>query len=327
MRFLPFLPIWLVIVLLVAVAGLLIWCIIKKERRSLDNFRRIGILAVIVLLIMHPVFQGGYSEAQLTNLNVYFAIDNTNSMAAKDCDNGSLRRYEKVAQDIKDIARQFPGAQYSVITQDISTYVAMPPSTSLDTLYAYADAIWPKPDSYSRGSNSAELLEKTLDQISAYDEEHPERINILFYLGDGEDTTTNAKTIYTQLKKHIATGAILGYGTKDGGTIPKVSPYSPREFAYGNVADDNGDSHKSRIDETNLQGIATKLGIKYYNLANDKTPANLSAEISEGVEMISTQDVDAHTEIYWLIALLLIGLLLWDFYVVLTRILQEREVK
>jgi len=327
MKFAPFLPIWLTVILFVIAAGIFIWCIFKKSRRTVDNFRRIGILFTIVLLIMHPMLRGGYSEAQLTNLNVYFAVDNTNSMSAKDCDNESKYRFEKVTQDIKDIAYQFPGAQYSVITQDISTYVAMPPTTNLDTLLSYANAIWPKPTDYSKGSNSNELLEKTFEQISEYDKEHPERINILFYLGDGEDTSTSAKTVFMQIKKRIATGAVLGYGTKDGGTLPIVSSYRPREFDYGAVKDPSGTVHKSRIDESNLRGMATKLGIKYYYCTNGKVPDNLAAEVSDGVELTGTQDVDAQTEIYWILALVLIGLLSWDLYVVLTRILQEREAK
>ena len=139
MRLTPIIPLWLIIIIGVGIAALFVWCIVRKKFRTIDSFRRIGILIVMLLLLLRPVFHGGYSEAQLTNLNVYFLVDLTNSMVAKDCEKGELRRFEKVKQDIKDISRQFPGAQYSVIAQDISTYVAMPLSTSLDSLNTYGN--------------------------------------------------------------------------------------------------------------------------------------------------------------------------------------------
>ena len=149
MKLMPIIPGWIVLIFAVIVIALLVLCIIKKKYRKTDNFRRIGILLLIVMIMCRPVLRGGTSEAQLTNINVYFIVDATNSMAVKDCENGEKRRYEKLAEDVKEIAKQFPGAQYSIFAQDISTYVALPLSTNIDTLYSYANAIIPKHESYS----------------------------------------------------------------------------------------------------------------------------------------------------------------------------------
>lgn len=329
MKLMPVIPLWLIVIICVGIIALFVWCIIGKKRRTIDNFRRIGILLIMVLLLLRPVFHGGYSEAQLTNLNVYFLVDLTNSMVAKDCENGEMRRFEKVKQDIKDVARQFPGAQYAVVAQDISTYVAMPLSTSLDSLNTYADALWPKSESLSRGTSSANLLEKALEQISDYDKEHPERVNVLFFMSDGEDTSTSTSSSYAQLKKHVATGAVLGYGTKDGAPLQKISYLDPKEF-YDSFITEGGyldKHHLSKIDETNLNSIASQLGFKYYNRTNGSLAENFNAEVTNNVEITGIQDVDAYFEIYWIVALAFIALLLWDLSVTLMRVLQEREVK
>ena len=81
MKLMPIIPGWILVIAAVAILALFILCLVKKKNRNTDNFRRIGILLLIVMVMCRPVIRGGVSEAQLTNINVYFLIDATNSMA------------------------------------------------------------------------------------------------------------------------------------------------------------------------------------------------------------------------------------------------------
>jgi hypothetical protein len=51
-------------------------------------------------------------ETALNNLDIYFVVDMTGSMIAKDCENGQARRYEKAIDDI--IAITFQASDSSV---------------------------------------------------------------------------------------------------------------------------------------------------------------------------------------------------------------------
>ncbi len=333
MKVMPIIPIWAVIGLTIIAAVLLIFCIIKKKYRTIDNFRRIGMLILIIIIIFRPVIRGGTSEAQLTNINVYFIVDVTNSMAVKDCDNGAKRRYEKVAEDIKEIAKQFPGAQYSIFAQDISTYIALPLSTNSDTLFSYANAIIPKSEYYSSGSNLSALFELAAENISTYKKGHPDRVNVLFVLSDGEETRTSNDIVSAKsLQKLIGAGAVLGYGTKNGGKVPSVSSY--RDFEDDSyfsedyyVSDPSGGYHVSRINEKVLNDYANALGIKYYNRTEGEIDKTLGDEVMKNAKSESVESVDSYIELYWIVCLALLGLMLWDFYVVFNKVLLERKAK
>lgn len=334
MKLMPIIPGWILVIAAVAILALFILCLVKKKYRNTDNFRRIGILLLIVMVMCRPVIRGGVSEAQLTNINVYFLIDATNSMAVKDCDGDKMRRYEKMSSDIKEIAKQFPGAQYSIIAQDISTYIALPLSTSVDTLYSYANAVIPKSEYYSSGSSISALFDLAAENISTYSKGHPDRINVLFLMGDGEETRDPNNLVSAKsLQKYIAAGGVLGYGTKDGGQIPAVSYGSnyTNDADYFDesrpVTDENYRKHISRLDETTLNNYAKALGVSYYNRATGEIDKTFGDEVMQNAKSESAGAVETYTETYWIIALVLIGFMLWDFYAVFNKVLLERKAK
>ena len=330
MRLLPLIPIWLAIVFAVLIGALLVYCIITKKYRKIDNFRRIGILILVLLIALRPVIRGGEGESQLSNFNIYFAVDATNSMIAKDCDNGETRRFEKVRDDIKTIARQFPGSQYSIIMQDIATYVAMPPSTNSDTLISYANALTPKDETYSQGTSISNLLNLVSETMSNYSKEFPDRKNILFLFSDGEITNTSSSSATTNLKKNVSSGYVFGYGTKNGAPLERI------QSGTGKIIEDSfiteglgysGTRHYSRIDEATLKSVANSIGISYNNRTFGDMPSNFADELSKDEKLTGSNLVESYTEIYWIIALLLLAAIIWDFYAVFNRLLLERREK
>ena len=79
-------PIFIIVPLLIACVGLVIFCAIKPEYRRVKNFRRISMLVLVLFILMRPAFYTSTSvESSLTNLDIYFVADVTGSMVAKDC--------------------------------------------------------------------------------------------------------------------------------------------------------------------------------------------------------------------------------------------------
>ena len=251
-------------------------------------------------------------------------------MIAKDCDNGETRRFEKVRDDIKTIARQFPGSQYSIIMQDIATYVAMPLSTNSDTLISYANALTPKDETYSQGTSISNLLNLVSETMSNYSKEFPDRKNILFLFSDGEITNTSSSSATTNLKKNVSSGYVFGYGTKNGAPLERI------QSGTGKIIEDSfiteglgysGTRHYSRIDEATLKSVANSIGISYNNRTFGDMPSNFADELSKDEKLTGSNLVESYTEIYWIIALLLLATIIWDFYAVFNRLLLERREK
>ena len=330
MKLLPLIPIWVAIVFAVLIGALFIYCIVTKKYRKLDYFRRIGILILVLFIALRPVIRGGEGESQLSNLNIYFAVDATNSMVAKDCDNGETRRFEKVRNDIKTIAHQFPGAQYSIIMQDIATYIAMPLSTNADTLVSYANALTPKYEGLSQGTSISNLLNLVDETVSNYSKEYPDRKNILFLFSDGEVTNTSSSSATTNLKRNIASGYVFGYGTKNGAPLEQIQSWTGK-ILEGYYIRESGSSsssyHYSRIDEGTLKSLASAIGVDYANRTLGDMPSDLADELSKDEELTSSSSAESYTETYWIIALLLIAVIIWDFYAVFNRLLLERREK
>ena len=107
----------------------------------MNIFRRIGIALLIVLAFARPTITGGKADVDTSNLNVFFVIDNTGSMATKDMRGGTRYRYEIVADDIARIVKLFPGAKYGVFSLDYNNRQTVPLINNVDAINSYAETL------------------------------------------------------------------------------------------------------------------------------------------------------------------------------------------
>lgn len=91
--------------------------------------------------------------------------------------------------------------------------------------------------------------------------------------------------------------------------------------------DENYRKHISRIDESALNNYAKALGVSYYNRANGAINTSLGDEVMKNAKTENIGAVETYTETYWIIALALNCLILWDFYSVFNKVLLERKAK
>lgn len=195
----PVLPVWVMLPLVVAVVGILGWQLITVRRRSAGlepGFRRDWLLrGLLVLLVvgaaLRPGIPGGSAQAATADMNVFFVVDTTSSIAAEDYGD-SRPRLEGARADIMAIAEELAGARFSLITFDTNTAVRMPLTTDTSALDTLVTVLEPQVVAYSKGS-SVTVAAKALDErLRAARETHPERPRIVFYLGDGEQTSGKA---------------------------------------------------------------------------------------------------------------------------------------
>ena len=256
---------WPVLLVLVVAALVAVWW--NPTSRSVPGESRAThwrLTAMVVLLgvaSLRPAVPGDEVNASAANLNVYFVVDTTSSIIAEDY--GDERpRIAGVESDIAAITQALPGARYAVITFDQATRVRLPLTTDSNALDAALETLLPEPSEYSQGSSISAADERLGRMLQQAEERAPDRGRVVFYLGDGEQTAPEPAAPFTVDRRLIDGGAVLGYGTREGGRMKSTRSRFDSTTAY--ILDPaTGEDARSVIDEGNLRGIGDQLGLPY----------------------------------------------------------------
>ena len=347
-RFLLLVPLVFILVYVSIIVGLLVFCIINKKWRKRENFRRIAMMAITALVLSRPVFVNGYADTLNSNLVLFFVVDSSGSMATKDQNGGAKYRYEQVIDDVKELISTFPGSHYSVITTDVSIYTALPITTNTDSALAAADILIPKDSLYSSSSDLSGLLNYAEKRLLSFSEKNPGLKKIVFFFSDGENNANSILSINKSVDEHITSGAVFGYGSEDGGAVMtirritnskvggsenrKIGTYVSDQclkayYGLGSVTTDSNGCVVSRMDTDTLRRIADGLGVKYYYRNNEKLPEELLNNIRKEISLSGSKSTEGYVDLYWIFMIILLGLLIWDFYDSLNKVLLERSMK
>ena len=238
----------------------------------------------------------------------------------RNMENGTKYRYEKAAEDIRQIIKLFPGAKYGVFTLDYNSRQTVPLINSSSAINAYTETLKPKPSIHSSDSDLNALLRLATERVKNYNSRFPDRNSIVFFLSDGEDNVQDKSKAPKELEKAIAGGAVIGYGTTEGDYISIVEyDDSINEATPG--------EHISKINEANLTDLASNLGIKYYNRnSSNELFSNTSNFVDiSNIRSRSDKTIDVAEDLYWIPMLGAIALLLWDGFAILESLLLERK--
>ena len=332
-EFKPMFPVVIICAIGIIAVTLLVLCLIRKKQRKIINFRRISILFLIVLILIRPVFPDGSDTTEENNINIFFAVDSSSSMSAKDVD--GKRRFEQVKDDIVYISNELPGSQYSIITLDSVVHTTMPLSSNVDLLKTSTEMILPNESLYGGGTNLNDLLNTAEDHIKTYSKKNPDKINVLFVFSDGEDTTNSVVHLSAAFKNIISGGAVFGYGSEDGALIEDYA-YDRKEWSncvayYGlesKVRTEKVDGKNcviSSINETFLKNISNSLNLDYYHRNSNDMSREIIDNVKANIVYRADSTIESHTDIYWLFAIVAICLLLWEFADSFYKILLERS--
>ena len=134
---------------------------------------------------------------------------------------------------------------------------------------------------------------------------------MVFYFGDGEQTNGEAPTPFA-LDGLVDGGAVLGYGTAEGGPMAGRSSLGREDT---DITTSDGQTAISQASEADLRAIADQLGVPYVHRAGgDITPALAAADPGEIAED-STRTAPTQVSLVWALALLAALLLLIDLWV------------
>jgi Ca-activated chloride channel family protein len=302
MIFQPVLPAVLVVLLVLAIAGIAVWRLVRSSGGTRVVWvGRILLVLACGLLLLRPGVAGGEAETLATEVDIVFVIDTTASIVAEDWD-GDRPRIEGVRADVDEIVNRYPGARFCVITFDADAVVRVPLTTDATAVVSSISVLRPEVTANSRGSSvgiAATLLDDTLRSAAQLT---PERLRMVFYLGDGEQTSTGSVESFAESSDLISDGLVLGYGTAAGGPMRMTS----LDDGEGGYITYEGDRALSMIDPANLQTIADDLGVPYEGRSADEV-----LPLPEIPPTTTTTDgsTESVAEFSWAVALAIAALL------------------
>jgi Ca-activated chloride channel family protein len=330
MTFQPIWPWWVMLPVLGAVVIVTAWTAVRAGARNglRSSLLPAGLVALLLLAALRPGVGGGSVRTAAADLNVFFVVDTTSSIAAEDYGNGSPR-LDGVRKDIMAIAGELAGARFSLITFDSQAVVRMPLTTDASALETLTAVLEPQVTVYSTGSSVTVARTVLNERLKAARDSHPERARIVYYLGDGEQTSGKATEPMRLDAALVNGGAVLGYGTAQGGRMKEKANYSSAagtDYIQDRSGGNAGDA-VSRIDETALQEIAAQLGVPYVHRASGDAVDPMMQTARPGALKETSKSLEGRVELYWAPALAAFVLALWESLKVLRQLRQLKPSK
>jgi len=279
-------------------------------RSFLSRFPRLSwvrrglLVGLLVIALLRPRLRGGSAQAAASDLSVFVVVDATTSMVAEDYGSGTPR-LDGARKDIMAIAEELPGARFSVITFDTKGHVRMPLTTDTLALETITSVLEPQVTAYAKGSSITAARKVLAERLDAAQTSHPDRPRLVFYLGDGEQTSSAAPEPLHMGNGLVDGGAVLGYGTAAGGRMKENTGLE----ADGGAQDapyvqDGSRDALSVIDEGRLREIASQLGVPYVHRAAGEPSHEMLQQARPGSldRAWDAGSLSGRTELYWIFA-------------------------
>lgn len=319
MRVSPFLPIPVILVIVV------LFLIMK--RKGWWNYTRQIIVAILIFLVnLRILIPTGEVVEVSNNIDILFVIDNTISMLAEDYD-GEDRRIDAVKKDVETIVDDFIGARFAVIQFNDQASVMVPYTTEKENVMLAVTSLEGRSRTYAGGSSINVVYSKMKDYLEGSynaknddeDEDEEERIQIVFFISDGEMNTGDNLKSFERMAEFINGGAVLGYGTEEGGKM-KVRNYTSSQekniLEYFDRDKMRYVEAVSKIDEKTLKKLADEMNLDYYHMEKPKDAKELAGDIHDKIDSGEmTPDVKpqmGYGETYHIFAIILFVFLMYD---------------
>ncbi len=308
----PIIPIWLMLIISIALIAYIIY---KNKKINKKSILRLSLILILFIINLRPMLKTGDVNISTANLNILFVVDTTLSMNAEDMKN-SETRMDHVKEDCEYIVKAFPSANYSLISFSNDSKIQIPFTTDKTMLLNSVSVLHAIDELYANGS-SLNTPQKDMLKVLKNAKEKNDNLNILFFISDGEITGDDKLKSYENIKEYVDDGAILGYGTEKGGYM-KYIDYDDKEV-YVTYYDSNYNEKKgvSKLDKDNLEKIAKDIKIDYINMDKQSNIDGLIKEINKkATSKISDDKQTALDDIYYIfvIPLLIILFLIYKEY-------------
>lgn len=304
MTFAPVLPwIWYWVTLIGLLAIVIVGALgAPKSRRARWLVRLVGV-ACLCIAMSRPGVGDRAATLASDKLDVIFVVDVSPSIAALDWGN-EQERLEGVREDIRALAEQHAGARVSVITFNSSAAQVQPLMRDRSALDHTLERLTPEDYWYTQGSSIYAAADTLQDVLRKSAEHYPDHARVVYYLGDGEQTSRDTYGSFSGSAELISGGAVLGYGTTEGARIPK---YDDGEPTGRFIVDLYGEEGVSKADPAELEDIAGQLNVNVQLRSADEPVRAAEVTIDE-TEIDAEATIRVAYPLYWIFAC---GVCLW----------------
>lgn len=277
--------------------------------------RRLLIGVVLTLALLGPSIPAGEVRVT-TNVEVYFAIDRTGSMAAEDWTDGKPR-LDGVRRDVEALVDATSGSRYAVLTWDSTARLELPVTTDSSAVIALTEALHQEVSEFSAGSSINRPLASLQQLLVSAKESRPENSRYLIVLSDGESTDPNDPGVsadWQSLAELIDGGSVIGYGTDEGGPMRIYRSGQGVTDEYMADPEDPEARAISRLDRANLQGVADDLGVELLvNPSVDQVQAVGQQIMAHAKAIDDGREMQRRTRyLLWPLGIAGAGLLIWE---------------
>ncbi len=324
----PLVPVWVLVLLVVPLLGLAVWQTVVAGRPGPDGaprpgapraawVRRAGAVVLLGIIGLAPSVESTERDTSVADVDLFFVVDRTGSMAAEDYGpEGGQERLDGVRHDIASLTEAIPGARYSIISFDSQASRQLPLTTDARAITSWADTFHREITRYSHGSLTDRPLDELRAALQGSAEQHPANARLVFFLSDGEQTAQGEPRSFADLAPLVDGGAVLGYGTAEGGPMkeydPDVEPEDAEYIIDWSQPSEDGEPVEalSVLDEETLKALADQLGVPYVHRTGPTETASLVAGVDpQQVAADGRRDITAYRPVVWPFAIALVALL------------------
>jgi len=246
------------------------------------NFKFVVFLLMISCIILALAnLQSGskMEEVKREGIDLYIAIDVSNSMNAEDI---VPSRLERSKQAINKLISGMKGDRIGVIVFADKAFVQLPITTDYSAAKMFLSTVNTSLVA-SQGTAIAEAINLAVKSFS--DEDHSKAIIII---SDGEDHENDAAVKAAQEAAKLGIRIYtIGMGLPDGAPIPQYNQYGHQT---GYRKDSNGNTIITRLDEQMLQRIASAGNGLYTRASNSNVGLN---KIYEDISKLDKTEIEA----------------------------------
>ncbi len=309
MRLEPLIPLLAAIPLFLI---LLVFCVVLfvlRPRQRVAWLRRALMVLLLAVVALRPVTPLEGEQTERMNANVFFVVDRTGSMNAEDYADGKPR-LEGVKADLLQIMSMTEGARYSIIGFDSVAAEQLPLTTDAGAARAWVETLTTEPTAYSKGSNVDRPRDTLHRAITETRREDPDSYILVYFLSDGENTDGRDAEPFGQLNSSIDGGAVLGYGTAEGGRMKAQG--GPEDGKY--ITDSSGAEGLSKIDEAQLKKLAADMGVPYLHRTDPEAPIDgtMKGITLRAVPVEKSAEISTFDDWYWIASIPLALLFIWE---------------
>ena len=337
-----FIPVtwWILVVLMAAAMAALL--VVSRRRLHRDAaepaawrawWRRLAIVVVVVLAMAGPAIRG--SEAiSVSNVEIYMVVDRTGSMAAEDyqgkgpdgTDPAASTRLDGVRSDMRAVRDAFPDSRFSIIALDNAAATELPLTHDTNAVDSWIGSLKQEVTGHATGSSLEVALPLLAQSLAQSRQSEPKGIRLVYIFSDGEatddgrgeQTADSAGVSWQSLAGVVDGGAVLGYGTAEGGQMRSYdgSDATGEHTQADYIADgEGGQPGVSKIDENELQGVASAMGLPYFHRTGGSGDDPTSKFTNLDINAITSDGrtkTNVRVYLIWPLGLIAFGLLLWE---------------